>query len=208
MATHQYRTLTKRIVDRLAVDDKAQPQHERFLNPEELGRLGRALDAAPAERLASRHAAAAIRLLVLTGCRPAPNLLTSTLRPQEEPGAALQQGEGPALNVRARGVRSLPPAPGQEAIAFLSPGRPRAPMLAKLPIRTKWPGHVRGGRVAGNHRTGRADAAIDVDADGMESSDSGSFRCVFRRRAGRLRSVSPAEIGPRMTAPVAQLPPS
>ena len=48
---------------------KVQAQHERFLTAEELGRLGRALDAAPAERLASRHAAAAIRLLVLTGCR-------------------------------------------------------------------------------------------------------------------------------------------
>ena len=46
-----------------------QAQHERFLTPEELGRLGRVLDAAPAERLASRHGAAAIRLLVLTGCR-------------------------------------------------------------------------------------------------------------------------------------------
>ena len=48
---------------------KVQAQHERFLTAEELGRLGRALDAAPAERLASRHGAAAIRLLVLTGCR-------------------------------------------------------------------------------------------------------------------------------------------
>ena len=48
---------------------KVQAQHERFLTAEELGRLGRALDAAPAERLASRHGAAAVRLLVLTGCR-------------------------------------------------------------------------------------------------------------------------------------------
>ena len=48
---------------------KVQAQHERFLTPEELGRLGRALDTAPAERLALRHGAAAIRLLVLTGCR-------------------------------------------------------------------------------------------------------------------------------------------
>ena len=48
---------------------KVQPQHERFLTPEELHHLGRALDAAPAERLASIHGAAAIRLLVLTGCR-------------------------------------------------------------------------------------------------------------------------------------------
>ena len=48
---------------------KVLPRKERFLTPEELARLGRALDIAPAERLASRHAAAAIRLLILTGCR-------------------------------------------------------------------------------------------------------------------------------------------
>ena len=48
---------------------KVEKHHERFLTAEELYRLGRALDAAPAERLASTHAAAAIRLLVLTGCR-------------------------------------------------------------------------------------------------------------------------------------------
>ena len=44
-------------------------KHERFLTREELYRLGEALRAAPAKRLASTHAAAAIRLLVLTGCR-------------------------------------------------------------------------------------------------------------------------------------------
>ena len=44
-------------------------KHERFLTREELARLGEALRAAPAERLASAHAAAAIYLLVLTGCR-------------------------------------------------------------------------------------------------------------------------------------------
>ena len=44
-------------------------KHERILTREELHRLGEALRAAPAERLASVHAAAAIRLLVLTGCR-------------------------------------------------------------------------------------------------------------------------------------------
>ena len=48
---------------------KVKPRKERFLTPEELARLGRTLDIAPAERLASRHAAAAVRLLVLTGCR-------------------------------------------------------------------------------------------------------------------------------------------
>ena len=46
------------------------PRHrERFLTREELARLGEALNAAPAERLASTHAAAAILLLLLTGCR-------------------------------------------------------------------------------------------------------------------------------------------
>ncbi len=48
---------------------KVDPHKERFLTPEELARLGRTLDVAPEKRLASRHAAAAIRLLVLTGCR-------------------------------------------------------------------------------------------------------------------------------------------
>ena len=48
---------------------KVKPRKERFLTPEELARLGRILENAPGERLASRHAAAAIRLLVLTGCR-------------------------------------------------------------------------------------------------------------------------------------------
>ena len=48
---------------------KVEKHHERFLTPEEFYRLGQALDAAPAEGLASVHAAAAIRLLVLTGCR-------------------------------------------------------------------------------------------------------------------------------------------
>ena len=44
-------------------------KHERFLTREELNRLGQVLRAAPNKRLASVHAAAAIRLLVLTGCR-------------------------------------------------------------------------------------------------------------------------------------------
>ena len=48
---------------------KVVRRKERFLTPKELSRLGRVLEVAPAERLASRHAAAAIRLLLLTGCR-------------------------------------------------------------------------------------------------------------------------------------------
>ena len=48
---------------------KIEQLRERFLTREELARLGSALREAPAKRLASTHAAAAIRLLVLTGCR-------------------------------------------------------------------------------------------------------------------------------------------
>jgi len=44
-------------------------KHERFLTHEELARFDEALAAAPGERLASVHAAAAIYLLVVTGCR-------------------------------------------------------------------------------------------------------------------------------------------
>ena len=42
---------------------------ERFLTGEEYTRLGRAVDALEAKGTVSHHAAAAIRLLVLTGCR-------------------------------------------------------------------------------------------------------------------------------------------
>lgn len=48
---------------------RVEQLRERFLTREELARLGAALRAAPSERLASTHAAAAILLLVLTGCR-------------------------------------------------------------------------------------------------------------------------------------------
>ena len=48
---------------------KVPRRRERFLTREELARLGDTLRAAPAEQLASTHAAAAILLLVLTGCR-------------------------------------------------------------------------------------------------------------------------------------------
>ena len=44
-------------------------RHERFLTDEEFRRLGRVLDEAETKRGASVHAVAAIRLLLLTGCR-------------------------------------------------------------------------------------------------------------------------------------------
>ena len=48
---------------------KIEQRRERVLTREELFRLGEAIRAAPGEGLATAHAAAAIRLLVLTGCR-------------------------------------------------------------------------------------------------------------------------------------------
>lgn len=48
---------------------RIERHRERVLTREELFRLGEAIRAAPAEGLASANAAAAIRLLVLTGCR-------------------------------------------------------------------------------------------------------------------------------------------
>ncbi len=46
-----------------------QGRHERFLTDEEFRRLGRVLDEAEAGGGAAAHAAVAIRLLLLTGCR-------------------------------------------------------------------------------------------------------------------------------------------
>ena len=48
---------------------RIERRRERVLTREELFRLGEAIRAAPAEGLASAHAATAIYLLVLTGCR-------------------------------------------------------------------------------------------------------------------------------------------
>jgi integrase len=44
-------------------------RHERFLQPDELARLGAALDTAAAERLVGEFSLAAIRLLIFTGAR-------------------------------------------------------------------------------------------------------------------------------------------
>ena len=46
---------------------QVEERHERFLTPDEFCQLGQAFDAAPVKHLASAQAAAAIRLLLLTG---------------------------------------------------------------------------------------------------------------------------------------------
>ena len=61
--------LRRRTPARACPVTRVEQHRERFLTREELARLGEAIRAAPAEGLASAHAAAAIRVLVLTGCR-------------------------------------------------------------------------------------------------------------------------------------------
>jgi integrase len=51
------------------VERYPERKRERFLSPQELRRLGLALARAEAEKTESRHAVAAFRLLLLTGCR-------------------------------------------------------------------------------------------------------------------------------------------
>lgn len=51
------------------IDRYRENSRERFLSTEEIARLGKALDDAETERLASSMAVAAIRLLILTGAR-------------------------------------------------------------------------------------------------------------------------------------------
>src|SRR5262249_8470852 len=51
------------------VERYPERKRERFLSPQELRRLGKALDRAEAEETESLHAVAAFRLLLLTGCR-------------------------------------------------------------------------------------------------------------------------------------------
>ena len=55
---------------------------ERFLTDEEYCRLGRAVGELEAKGKVSRHAAAAIRLLVLTGCRRNARMVPLTLAVQ------------------------------------------------------------------------------------------------------------------------------
>ena len=99
---------------------KVDPHKERFLTPAELARLGRTLDVAPAKRLASQHAATAIRLLVLTGCRR-----------NEIMGLAWDDLDFEAGEMRLRdskmGGRMVPmPPPAAEVLAALPriPGNP------------------------------------------------------------------------------------
>ena len=103
-------------------------RHERFLTAEELHRLGQVLDAAPHERLASAHAAAAIRLLVLTGCRRNEILAlrwedvdfeAGELRLRDtKTGARL----APLAPLAARVLEGLPRVPGNP---WVFPGRKR-----------------------------------------------------------------------------------
>ena len=129
---------------------KLEKHHERFLTPDELYRLGQALDAAPIERLASAHAAAAIRLLVLTGCRRNEIL---GLRWEDLDSEA---GEMRLVDSKT-GARVVPlPPPAARVLTGLSrvPGNPWV-----FPGRKKGTGHPALGRGSGavpHARIGRA----------------------------------------------------
>ena len=64
---------------------KVDPHKERFLTPAELARLGRTLDVAPAKRLASHHAAAAIRLRRRESAPAGESMVTSVPGALEQP---------------------------------------------------------------------------------------------------------------------------
>jgi len=99
---------------------------ERFLSPAELARLGEALAAAAALKVENPYAVAAIRLLVLTGCRK--NEILTLKRshidtfhrclrlPDSKTGAKIVHLGGPAIRV----IASLPPVEGNP---YLLPGK-------------------------------------------------------------------------------------
>ena len=110
-------------------------KHERFLTREELFRLGQALRAAPAERLASRYAAAAIRLLVLTGCRRNEvlglrwddlNFDTGEMRlPDSKTGARMV----PLTSAAAKVLKGLPRTPDNP---WVFPGKKKGSRLVNI----------------------------------------------------------------------------
>ncbi len=93
-----------------------QQARERFLTAAEFRRLGRALDEAEADGAVSAHAAAAIRLLMLTGCRK--NEIV-TLRWRDVDLEAMELN----LEDTKTGARTVPLSP--EAVRVLA-GIPRA----------------------------------------------------------------------------------
>ena len=110
-------------------------KHERFLTREELARLDEALAAAPGERLASVYAAAAIYLLVLTGCRRNEilglrwddlNFETGEIRlPDSKTGTRMLPLTSPAAEV----LNSLPRTPDSP---WVFPGRKKGTRLHNL----------------------------------------------------------------------------
>lgn len=113
-----------------------ESRRERFLSPEELRRLGDALRELEAEDSVSRHALAAVRLLLFTGARP---------------------GEVTSLRWEhvdlARGVLNLPDSKTGQKVIYLSP--PAAAVLSALPRIEKEP------RVFPPHKRKAAEADLE-----------------------------------------------
>lgn len=91
-----------------------EARRERFLSAEELGRLGAALRELEAEGAVSRHALAAVRLLLFTGARPS-----------EVTGLRWEHVD------LGRGVLNLPDSKTGQKVLYLNP--PAAAILAELP---------------------------------------------------------------------------
>ena len=118
-----------------AITEYPGRRRERFLTEAELDRLGRALDEVETEGRTSSSAVAAIRLLILTGCRKSEIL---TLRWEEvaleaaelrlsdsKTGARVVSLSGPAVKLLA----GLPRLPG---VPWVLPGRKPCTHLSKL----------------------------------------------------------------------------
>ena len=124
-------------------------RRERFLTDAEFRRLGAALDALEAERGISAHAAAAIRLLALTGCRRNEIL---TLRWADVRLDAMELG----LRDSKTGPRTVPLSPAAADILARLPRSPGNPFVV--------PGRRPGARLSGiflQWRRVRARAGLD-----------------------------------------------
>ena len=151
---------------------KVEPHKERFLTPRELAQLGRTLDIAPEKRLASRHAAAAVRLLVLTGCRR--NEIMGTAWDDLDFEAGEMQLADSKVGPR---IVPMPPA--------------AAEVLAELPrvSGNRW---VFPGRKKGTHQTNINDSWNRI----REHAGPNAFAfttCVTASPAGRSRSARVAD---------------
>ena len=148
-------------------------RRERFLTGEEFRRLGAALDSLEADGGVSRHAAAAIRLLMLTGCRRNEIL---TLR-----WADVRAGAGELrLRDSKTGPRTVPLSPAACAVFAGIPRVPGNPWV--------FPGRKPGAHISGVFEPWRRAR----DRAGLEDLRIHDLRHSFASRALALGESLPA----------------